>query len=304
MSATRKWAPGGVVALLMVPLTALCAAEAQQAIGVAVGADGKLCYACTGSGDRIVDFSHAGYGGGGVRLPVVPVCKEVAPSGGDDSAAMQAALDAVGALPLKDGVRGTVLLRPGTFRCAQPLTLAHDGVVLRGSGAGKEGTVIEMTGAAHICVSIAGERLRFPKEISAAGMPITDAYVPAGATSFSVKDARGLAAGDEILIRRLATAQWIRFMGMDKLVRNGQPQTWMKNDSPLTVERSIRAVQGQRITLDVPLTDALDAHFLAPGSAVVVKTTRPKRLTHCGLESLRIVSPPPSGTLTEHNNDA
>ena len=293
-----------LAALLLAAPVAMRAAEAQQGVGVTMGGDGKLRYDCTSGGDRIVDFSHAGYGGGGVRLPAVAVCTEVAPSGGDDSAAMQAALDAVGALPLKDGVRGAVLLRPGTFRCAQQLTLARDGVVLRGAGAGKDGTVIEMTGVAHICVSIAGERLRFPKENSAASIPITDAYVPSGATSFSVKDARGLAAGDEVLIRRLATAQWIHFMGMDKLVRSGQPQTWMKNDSPLTVERSIRAVQGNRVTLDVPLTDALDARFLAPGTAVVIKTTRPKRLTHCGLESLRIVSPPPSGTLTEHNNDA
>ncbi len=296
--------PCAVVLLLLVSLAALRAADLPPASGVTVGADGKLRYACTGNGDRIVDFSHAGYGGGGVKLPVVAVCKEVAPSGNDDSAAIQAALDTVAALPLKDGVRGAVLLRSGTFHCAQQLTLAHDGVVLRGSGAGQGGTVIEMTGAAHICVSIAGERLRFPKENSAASIPITDAYVPSGATSFSVKDARGLAAGDVILIRRWATAQWIHFMGMDKLVRNGQPQTWMKNDAPLTVERGIRAVQGNRITLGVPLTDALDARFLAPGNAVVIRTKRPKRLMQCGLESLRIVSPPPSGTLTEHNNDA
>lgn len=37
---------------------------------------------------------------------------------------------------------------------------------------------------------------------------------------------------------------------------------------------------------------------------MVLKTTLPKRLVQCGLESLRITSPPPKGTLTARNNDA
>ncbi len=295
------------VALLLLSLTALPVAAVQQPAGtpwVTVGAGGQLHYQTTTRGDRIVDFSHAGYGGGGVKLPVVPARREVAPSGGDDSAAIQAALDAVAALPLTDGFRGTVLLRPGTFHCARPLTLSQDGVVLRGSGAGQGGTVIEMTGEPHVCVVIAGERLRFPKETPASCFPITDAYVPSGVLSFSVQGARGLTAGDAILIRRLATEQWIHVMGMDALVRNGKPQTWMKTDAPITCERTLRSVQGNRLTLDVPLTDALDARLLAPGCAMVLKTTLPKRLVQCGLESLRITSPPPKGTLTARNNDA
>ncbi len=278
--------------------------DVSRARWVTVGDDGKLRYECSEKGDRIADFSHAGYGGGGVKLPNVPVRREVAPSGGDDSAVIQAALDAVASMPVTDGFRGAVLLRTGTFRCAKPLTLSQDGVVLRGSGADKGGTVIEMTGDPHVCVVIAGERLRFPKESPASTFSIADAYVPSGASSFSVKDAHGLAAGDAVLIRRLATARWIHFMGMDTLVRNGKPQTWMKNGAPLTVERTIRVIQGNRITLDVPLTDALDAQFFAPAAAVLVKTTSPKRLAQCGLESLRIVSPPPSGTLSAQNNDA
>jgi hypothetical protein len=37
------------------------------------GADGKLAYKTTPAGDRILDFSHAGYMGGGVALPDVTV---------------------------------------------------------------------------------------------------------------------------------------------------------------------------------------------------------------------------------------
>ncbi|MEI7732132.1 MAG: hypothetical protein WCO56_21335 [Verrucomicrobiota bacterium] len=281
-------------------LTAFKAAAQTQ--WVTAGPDGKLRYQSTGTGDRLLDFSHAGYGGGGIKLPTVPVRQEISPSGSDDSAAIQAAINAVATMPLTEGFRGAVLLRPGVFHCAQPLTLAQDGIVLRGSGSGKGGTVIEMTGPPHVCLAITGERLRYPKENPAALIPIADAYVPSGALSISVKEPKGLAVGDVIRIRWPRTAKWIHFMEMDNLVRNGKPQTWMKNDSPILFERTIRVIQGNRLTLDVPLTDAIDSQFLAPTTAGVIKTAAPKRLGQCGIESLRINSPPPSGTLTAKNN--
>ena len=276
-------------------------ASAAVSEWVKLGATGNLIYKSVAAGDRILDFSHAGYGGGGVKLPAVPVRKEVAPSGGDDSAAIQSAINSVAALPLTDGFRGTVLLRPGTFHCANPIVLSQDGVVLRGAGADTSGTVIEMTGSPHTCLTVAGDRVKYPKEIPEAIFSITDNYVPSGALSFSVKDAKGLAAGDVIIIRWLRTASWIHFMGMDTLVRDGKKQTWMKPDSPVTFERTIRAVQGNRLVLNVPLTDAIDARFFA---AVVVKTSPSKRLAQCGIESLRINSPPPAGTLAAANNTA
>ena len=48
------------------------------------GADGKLAYKATPAGDRIMDFSHAGYGGGGVPLPHLPVVVTVPANGSSD----------------------------------------------------------------------------------------------------------------------------------------------------------------------------------------------------------------------------
>ena len=263
------------------------------------GDSGKLVYKTLPGGDRIIDFSHAGYGGGGVKLPVVPVEKTIEPSGGDDSAAIQQAIDAVAALPLKNGVRGAVLLKPGTFHCEKPITLSQDGIVVRGSGPDEKGTVVEMTGAAHTCLSIQGANLKFAKENPDDIYPVTDKYVPSGATSLSVKDAKGLRVGDTVLVRWLRTANWIHFMGMDNLVRNGKLQNWIQADSPVTFQRKIHSIEGNRITLDVPLADSIDSQYL---SAVLVKTQPPKRLTQCGFESLRINSLPPTGMLTAPNN--
>ena len=165
---------------------------------VAAGSNGKLGYKATPKGERVMDFSHAGYMGGGVALPTLPVKKEVAPSGGDDRAAIQAAIGEVSALPLVNGFRGAVLLKPGKFHCSKEITLTQDGVVVRGSGSGKDGTLIEMTGEPHTSFIVEGAELSFPKENPANTFPVTDAYVPAGTVSLSVKEAKGLAAGDSI----------------------------------------------------------------------------------------------------------
>src|SRR4051812_4428865 len=81
----------------------------------------------------MLDFSSAGYSGGGVALPFVAAKFALQPSGADDTRAIQAALDAVGKSPLgADGFRGAVLLRRGTFRVEGQLRLEASGVVLRG----------------------------------------------------------------------------------------------------------------------------------------------------------------------------
>src|SRR6185295_6628452 len=89
----------------------ICVAAAGIAIGAAVavgqsaaskwvylGADQKLHYQTTPRGDRIMDFSHAGYKGGGVTPPVVRTMRTVQPSRGDNTAKIQAAIDAVASL--------------------------------------------------------------------------------------------------------------------------------------------------------------------------------------------------------------
>src|SRR5256885_17043468 len=62
------------------------------------GEHGRLQYATDPQGNRIMDYSTAGYEGGGVALPHVPARATVKPSGGDDTVAIQAAIDTVSAL--------------------------------------------------------------------------------------------------------------------------------------------------------------------------------------------------------------
>ncbi len=267
--------------------------------------NGKLAYKTTPAGDRIMDFSSAGYLGGGVALPTVPVKRTLKPSGtNDDTAIIQAAINEVAALPLENNFRGAVLLAPGTFVCSNTIYIPASGVVLRGSGSGPGGSTIEMRGGRHVAIASGTGRGRnrpppvddeeLPEQgQSAAGghTSISDAYVPSGATGFSVLDANGFSAGDTIEIRRPVTAAWVKFMEMDNLTRDGRPQTWIRPNTTIPIERRIAGVSGNRITLEVPLSDSIDSKYLNPPGTAVVKIRPPARLAQIGIERLHIESP-------------
>jgi hypothetical protein len=78
------------------------------------GGDGRLVYVPDEQGNIIHDASHAGYRGGGVAIPTVPVRDTIWPVAGDNSAHLQAAIDRVSLrAPDAQGFRGAVRLRAG-----------------------------------------------------------------------------------------------------------------------------------------------------------------------------------------------
>ena len=71
------------------------------------GGDGRLVYVPDEQGNVIHDASHAGYRGGGVAIPTVPVRETVWPVAGDNSAHVQAAIDRLSSrVPDAQGFRG------------------------------------------------------------------------------------------------------------------------------------------------------------------------------------------------------
>lgn len=290
-----------VLAILLTPQCVRAAESgAAQSQWVHAGPDGKLAYKTTPRGDRIMDFSQAGYMGGGVAIPTVAAKKTLAPSGGDDAPAIQAALDEVAKMPLgARGIRGAVELAAGTFKCSATLKIGAGGVVLRGAGSGAGGTTIEMTGSPHAAIAI--ESKGAPRATGQA-VAITDAYVPSGAGTFTVADPSGLKAGDAIVINHPVSAEWVHFMGMDDLVRDGKKQKWIGAGGALRIERAVAAVDGNKLTLDIPLPDALDAKFLAPTGATVAHLGADRRITQDGIEKLHLLSPAQTGTINERHH--
>lgn len=286
----RRYVPFLLVFLAGVPLYAHRPKRDAPELGkqpwVSVDASGRLVYRTTPRGDRIADFSYAGYMGGGVALPDVAAAVFVSPSGSDDTAAIQKAIDKVSALPLKNGFRGAVVLAPGTFDCDGTLTIRASGVVLRGSGPTADGTTLRMTGDPHVAISVAGDEAIEPVGPVA---HIVEEYVPSGAQSIAVDDGAAFAAGDTIRIVRYTTPAWLHLMGMDHLRRDGKQETWVGRD--IATLRTVTARQGNVLELDVPLTDSCDRQYLPPEGAEVRKVAVTGRLEQVGVEDLHIVAP-------------
>ncbi|MSU49789.1 MAG: hypothetical protein EXS37_12005, partial [Opitutus sp.] len=183
----------------------------RPAISVRAGDGAALVYSVDAVGNRVIDFSHAGYAGGGVAIPHVPAKITVAPGArdGDDRARIQAAIDLVAAMPVgADGFRGAVLLASGRFSIDGSLRLGASGVVLRGSGENENGTVLVAAGdSRRTLIEVGGRGNRI--EASDTRRKITDAFVPVGATRITVDDTAGFAIGARVAVRRPATAEWI-----------------------------------------------------------------------------------------------
>jgi hypothetical protein len=263
-----------------------CASATAQSRWVHLGPDGKLVYAHLTTGDRIPDFSFSGYKAGGVALPTVPTAITVAPSGADDTTAIQKAIDKVSGLPLVDGVRGAVELAPGVFHCSGTLNIAASGVVLRGSGTGGDGSTLQETGDPRLALSVAGKL-----NVSAPGAATyaTDDYIPFGATSIHVRSASGFHPGDIVRITKQATPAWVKAMGMDELERPGRNEHWVQGD--LSVRRRVASVAGNTLTFEIALMDSYDAKYTGAGQVRVDRVNVSGQIANVGIENLRVEAP-------------
>ena len=272
-----------------------CTASFPDGNMVTSGKNGKLKYAQTPKGDRIMDYSHAGYMGGGVALPEVPGLDTVVMIAGveDYTPLIQSAIDRVSALPVKDGFRGAVILGPGTFPCSGAINISADGVVLRGSGtpSDKRSTIV-MSGDRHAALNIQRPRPAHPRTHSdAPAVKVTDKYVPFGSSSVHLADASSFKPGDEVWIRKPVTSQWIAFMHMDDLWRNGKPETWLAVGSYLTTARTISKVSGRQVWFTVPLADSYDRQYTSDSTFVSLAPKDDFLVKQSGVENLIVVSP-------------
>ncbi|PRP82251.1 hypothetical protein PROFUN_06263 [Planoprotostelium fungivorum] len=280
-------------------LLALGVHAAVQSDLVKYDSKGRLAYTKNSQGDRIMDYSSVGYRGG-QALPdpsVIPTKVTLNPSGGDDTATIQAALNKVAALPLdSNGFRGAVYLRPGTFHIST-LTLSASGVILRGAGLdSSRGTTIQ-TKSDVMPIQIYGST---KAQLGTKKYFLTKTNVPFGGNTLPMQSTAGLKVGDSVYIYSTITAKFIHLLGMDQMVRDGEAQRWITAGQTVTTDRVIVAVTNNSITLDAGFPDSIRPElFDSDKDLPYVVTYTWDRLQNVGVENLRAIHP----ATTESNTD-
>lgn len=259
-------------------IAGLCCTQgvAQPAFPISV-AEGKLQYTTDQQGNRILDFSHCGYRNSEELIPDAEVVYTLSPSA-NDSELIQGHIDALAARPMNEqGLRGAILLTEGTFYLDEPLYIRTSGIVLRGESKAK--TVLVKRGVdrgAVIYIEGAGERT------FGATTDLKIDYLPVGVTSFEVASTKGFEVGQTVLVEQQPVA---RPRGRDAVITPELARRLGPGNIRIAWDRTVTAIEGNRVTLDDALTFAVG---LRP---VVLKSySWEGRIAECGVEHLTIVS--------------
>ena len=276
-------------------------AGAQSTSWVKGGVDGRLVYGMDASGDRIGDFSRAGYGGGAVPLPDatamgLPILNvSPAAGGGDSLAAIQSAITAAANLPVRaNGYRAVVQLGAAEYRISDTINFTGNtsGILFRGVGDNAStGTRLVYTGTEQIPMilvhgtSSTGQAT--PRRIvanSGTTVRLDAKIIPAGSYALPLADATKYQVGDKIVITRPSPANWIHDIKMDQIPEREGTIQWAPGSKDQAYERVVTAVDRKNgsVMLDTPLPNALEAKY---GGATVAKYTF-DRVNHIGIENI------------------
>lgn len=243
----------------------------------------KLTYLTDRRGNRILDYSSCGYRNSEQPIPDVANAVFVSWKSGDNSLRIQRAIDYVSSLsPDKNGFRGAVLLDKGLFELDESLRISVPGVVLRGTD--KEQTVLLKKGVDRgALIYIEGKSDWSVTDT----LQVLTSYVPVNATTFQVTNNVRLKDGDRIRIVRASGKEWIASLGCDIFGGGISALGWKPGDVDLVWDRKVSKTDGNQITLDAPLTMALDSNW---GSSMVLRYDWPGRISESGVENLTLVS--------------
>lgn len=231
-----------------------------------------------------MDYSYCGYHRSEQPIPSAKVATYVQPSGSDDAATLQAAIDWVSRQkPDKTtGLRGAVLLGEGTFTLSEPLRIRTNGVVLRGSGRNK--TILRKTGYDRgALIYIEGAHNIVIKDT------LNVADTPVGSLTCSVQGANIPSAGSRIAIWRPSTQQWLESLNCQSFgggKRMGY-WAWHPGDIDLYWHRQVTAVKGKELTLDAPITMTIEDRW---GGAKAIVYEQLGLVSECGIENLSLES--------------
>ena len=236
------------------------------------------------TGDMIPDFSRVGYRWGDRAIPDVAVVETLTPpsDGGDATALIQQAIDRTQS--------GAILLKRGVYRISGTIRSNRGGVGLRGGGEGGDGTLLVAAGTTKRDLVVIGGSGSRRVESNTEAYDILDDYVPAG--RFWVRSPRAgeFRVGDNVVVYRPSTREWISDLKMDQIPprADGLPITqWEPGRFDTYAERVITLIKGDTLHFENPVVMSLDRKY---GGGRVLRYSYADRIEECGVENLRFDS--------------
>ncbi|MEJ5995124.1 hypothetical protein WG904_11910 [Pedobacter sp. Du54] len=265
---------------------------------VKIQPNGKLYYIPDEQGNVIPDFSRVGYHQNTKPIPKVKTVITLSATGDNDQQKIQEAIDELAKRPAnKDGIRGAILLKKGTYKIPGSLRISTSGIVLRGEG---NETKLIATGKGQrktIVASGTGKAIEIPNTRT----KISDVYVPVGAKSFRLGSVAGLKVGDLIMVFRPGTDNWINDLKMDQIAPGNNTVQWTGAAYNFDFERVIMAIKDNTVYLDNPIVLAMETKY---GGGEIYKYTFDGRITEVGIEDLVLESEFESEIDEDHGWDA
>ena len=133
--------------------------------------------------------------------------------------------------------------------------------------------------------------------------PITNAVVPAGTFTMTLGSTAGLSVGSRIIVHRTPNQAWIDWLEMKASFWAPDPDAvdWLPQDYDVEAPRTITAINGNTITLDAPITQAIETQY---GGGEVYRYTFSGAVRQSGIERIRLESTFTSPTDENHGWEA
>ncbi|WP_312399590.1 MULTISPECIES: glycoside hydrolase family 88 protein [unclassified Sphingobacterium] len=260
--------------------------------------EGKLIYFPDDKGNVIPDFSKVGYHQGNRPLPAVVSAISLSPTAdGTDQQMIQRAIDEISTRPIdKNGYRGAIVLKKGTYNIPGSLYIKSSGIVLRGEGDAEGETLLRATGQQQRSLLIISGDGNYVEDFVKT-QSVETKYIPVGSKYVLVGNSRDLKEGEQVLLSYELNATWIAAIKMDQIVAREGTKQWTTKEYNLKFERVISAIRGDTLFFDNPVVMAINPHF---GKVSVTPFKFVGRIREVGVEKIRFESEFASETDEKH----
>ena len=261
--------------------------------------NGKLIYVSDSLGNRIPDFSFAGYKNGNEPVPDVQIVKSISPVEGDNTLnIINAIRDIAENYPVQpNGFRGALLLKAGIYEVRGTIKLNESGIVLKGEGSENNpasNTIILGKGNSpagrSIIVAGGGVSTKWNDMVPGSKVNIISDTVKVGENKFIVENTNPFEIGDNIIIYHPCTQTWLEAIDFggthsDEPGADSNDTPWEVGSQPIVYNRYITDISGDTITIDVPVYYTL---IRALSQSYIYKYSRLGLKRNIGIENLRV----------------